>query len=192
MLGRSRWEKILPGVLTVLWLWRLAGTVPYASKKKLRSCGCLRRYRGCSCRGPEQHFKLYSLFLTDKAFPAWKLEPAASAASTDRIPATQASTAAPPRSRSATVRNGTEDRPTDDTLSPKPVTVAHANRRGRVTVMEQPSGLVTRFTTRIPPDLRRSGPRRHINQPDHDVPSRSLTVPFSASAPVRRAKADRP
>jgi hypothetical protein len=64
--------------------------------------------------------------------------------------------------------------------------------RGRVTVMGQPSGLVTRFTTRIPPGLRRSGPRRHINQPDRDVPSRSPTVPSSASAPVRRAKAGRP
>ena len=64
--------------------------------------------------------------------------------------------------------------------------------RGRVTVMGQPFGLVTRFTTRIPPGLRRSGPRRHINQPDRDVPSRSPTVPSSASAPVRRAKAGRP
>jgi hypothetical protein len=64
--------------------------------------------------------------------------------------------------------------------------------RGRVTVMGQPSGLVTRFTTRIPPGLRRSGPRRHINQPDRDVPSRSPTVPSSASAPVRRAKAGPP
>jgi hypothetical protein len=135
---------------------------------------------------------LYSLFLTDKAFPAWEPEPATGAASTDRIPATQASTAAPPRPRSATVRNGTENRPMDGTLSPKPVTVAYANRRGRVTVMGQPSGLVTRFTTRIPPGLRRSGPRRHINQPDRDVPSRSPTVPSSASAPVRRAKAGPP
>ena len=64
--------------------------------------------------------------------------------------------------------------------------------RGRVTVMGQPFGLVTRFTTRIPPGLRRSGPRRHINQPDRDVPSRSPTVPSSASAPVRRAKAGPP
>jgi hypothetical protein len=190
MLGRSRWgERDSPGVLTVPWLWRLAGIVPCTSKKKFRSCRCLRRYRG-QLPGSGATLLSYSLFLTDKVFPACELEPATDATSTDRIPATQASTSAPPRSRSATVKNGTEDRWMDDTLSPKPVTVAY--RRGRVTVIEQPSGLVTRFTTRIPAGLRRSGPRRHINQLDRDVPSRSPTVPFSASAPVRRAKAGRP
>src|SRR5580692_1065176 len=135
---------------------------------------------------------LYSLFLTDKAFPAWEPEPATGAASTDRIPATQASTAAPPRPRSATVRNGTENRPMDDTLSPKPVTVACAHRRGRVTVMGQPSGLVTRFTTRSRPasaalDLGGASTSPTVMCLPGAPPCHSLH-----QSPVRRAKADRP
>src|SRR6202050_4768225 len=50
--GRSCWEIAVGrggfsgGVLTAPWPWRLSGTVPCTSKKKFRSCGCFRRYRG--------------------------------------------------------------------------------------------------------------------------------------------------
>jgi hypothetical protein len=73
MLGRSRWEKgISPGVLTVLWLWRLAGIVPCTSKKKFRSYGCFRRNRGCNCRSPEQY-----PYCTSYYSPAWSVTPPA-------------------------------------------------------------------------------------------------------------------
>ena len=56
MLGRSRWEKgVLPGVLTILWPWRLAGTVPCTSKKNPDLPPHPQKLRGCSCRGPEQY-----------------------------------------------------------------------------------------------------------------------------------------
>ncbi len=52
MLGdRDREKRVLPGVLTVLRAWRLAGTVPCTSKKKFRSCRCIRRNRGVQLPG---------------------------------------------------------------------------------------------------------------------------------------------
>jgi hypothetical protein len=47
------------------------------------------------------------------------------------------------------------------------------------------SGLLARFTTRLLPVTRRSGPRRHIDWPSRDVPSRSPAVQSSESDPVR-------
>ena len=37
-------------------------------QKKVRACRCLRRYRGCSCRGPEQQFLLYPFSRAHSAF----------------------------------------------------------------------------------------------------------------------------
>jgi len=50
------------------------------------------------------------------------------------------------------------------------------------------SGLLARFITRLLPIIRRSGPRRHIDQPSRDVPSRSPAVqsPKSGPAPGRQ------
>jgi hypothetical protein len=65
---RVHGELRVPGVTVaastvreILQSRRLAGIVPCTSKK-LRSCRCLRRNRGCSCRGPEQHF--YTILLS--------------------------------------------------------------------------------------------------------------------------------
>jgi hypothetical protein len=46
------------------------------------------------------------------------------------------------------------------------------------------SGLLARFTTRLLPIIRRSGPRRHIDQPSRDVPSWSPAVQSTKSDPV--------
>ena len=59
---------VLPGVLTILQLWRLAGTVPCTSKKKFRSCRCLRRYRGVQLPGSGATLLQYSLFSRKRAF----------------------------------------------------------------------------------------------------------------------------
>src|ERR1700691_1109622 len=153
MLGRSRWgeENSPRRVLTVLWLWRLAGTVPCTSKKNSGPAAASAEITRVQLPWSGAILLLYSLFLTEKAFPAWELEPATDATSTDRLTRAPGQHARASQVTIATVKNGTEDRWMDDTLSPKPVTVAYTNRRGRGTVREQPSGLVTRFPTRILP-----------------------------------------
>jgi hypothetical protein len=49
-------RNILPDVLTVLWSWRLAGTVPCTNKKTPVLPLHPRTLREYSRRGPEQHF----------------------------------------------------------------------------------------------------------------------------------------
>jgi hypothetical protein len=69
MLGRSQLgEGGPPGVLTVLQPWRLAGTGPCTSKKKFRSCRCLRRYRGGQLPGSGATHLCYHLFSRKRAF----------------------------------------------------------------------------------------------------------------------------
>jgi len=69
MLGRSQLgEGGPPGVLTVLQPWRLAGTGPCTSKKKFRSCRCLRKYRGVQLPGSGATLLCYHLFSRKRAF----------------------------------------------------------------------------------------------------------------------------
>src|ERR1700722_591388 len=66
MLGRSRWgEEVLPRVLTLPWLWRLACIVLCTRKKNPDLPLQPQKLRGRSCRGPEQH-------LYDTPFPNGK------------------------------------------------------------------------------------------------------------------------
>jgi hypothetical protein len=176
-------------VLTVLWPWRLAGTVPCTSKKKFRTRRRIRRNDAGAAAGVRSNVFIVLPFPYELGIRRLQEGPVSDGWSRTLEAGGRR------RMGGGDARRHRDHPEREVKIDPRP-DIRHRGDgqvpRGRVTVMGQPSGLVTRFTTRIPPGLRRSGPRRHINQPDRDVPSRSPTVPSSASAPVRRAKAGRP
>src|SRR5580692_13203410 len=97
-------------------------------QKKFRTCRRLRRnYAGAAAVVRSNTLTILP-FPYGSGIPRLGLEPATSAASTDRNPSDPGQHGRAPGSPSATVRNGTEDRPVDDTLSPKVTTVAYATQ----------------------------------------------------------------
>ena len=162
-------------VLTALWLWRLAGTVPCTNKKAPVLRLLPRKLRGCSCRGPEQYSYNTPFSLRIRHSAAGRRAFWASGGGR-RLSRTRRGRATAQGLGAGWLRSSwREPRLTSDA--------------GGVTVVRTALRAADAIHDAAPPGTRRSGPWRHIYQPDRDAPSRSPAVPSSASAPARRAKA---